>query len=526
MRSHCGTQTHTPDQEADYSFVLSFHVMFGGRGLRQKGARWDGPVAIPREDRLQLRVPTGDSDELANTIGNTVASSVEVAEHADDSYSQKVRIPSLKDASRSEAWSGQTLEYAAGVYLRKFVLEPVIRYRRNARTPDEAARQLSCYARGQLLFLKSSSGIVQMGSIAHVVSKDGPTLAAWWEHDNVLPYAEAQEWSNWWVERCHFFDPGCEMIKLLGGNGDILGVAYFERSLMDKYSEGKRITLIRGIRICPRLNPESLRRSKLDRKQPVDSVIYPGIPSILLFHIIYASLRFGVQGVAINCPKEDSVEDFYEHYLGLPHHIDPVTGRRFYRLNDRFEALQMAFREQLDLVLEYKDQMEMDNNEEEDIAYTVEGDHPEHHSKSGECPENELKSTDTEVLIIDVGGCSHEPTNSAGREQDVEILKNSNEMAPQIEADDANLTCDEINEQSCSERLSKRSIVDVKDAATNSGSEIKKLKSDGDAMSMKESIRAGEESKSTCSDRGSEHAYESEQSDAASEAGGIFEDAE
>ena len=488
-------------------------------------------MAIPRGDRVQLRGPTAGSDEPSNAA----ASELVVAQDTNASNSQQVKLLPLNESLKSAAWFGQTLEYAAGVYLREFVLDPILRDGTNGRAPDETARLLSCNAQGNLLFLKTPSGVVHMGSIARVTSSDGPTLATWWELDKVLPYTESLEWSDWWVKRCHAFDPGCEMIKLLGEDGGILGVAYFERSIVDKYSEGKgkRITLIRGIRVCPKFNPESFRRSSHDRQQPIHSVLYPTVPSILLFHILYASLRFGVQGVATNCPKADSVEDFYEQYMGLPYHIDCVTGRRFYRLDDRIDVLQLAFREQLDLILQYKDQMGMasDTQEEGDTDHRAEGAQPGADWKPGE-----VKSTDEMLVIGTEGGCTHGPTDGPLHEQDVELLEDGHviQAVPKTEAENVTITSAEIDELHFSKALTKRLLVDIGDAATNSEGEIKKHKLDPEATptpsgniqeASKESKPVAHETTPTGSERKPKEVFESEKSDDASEAANAFEDA-
>jgi hypothetical protein len=124
-------------------------------------------------------------------------------------------------------------------------------------------------------------------------------------------------------QRCNFIDPGCGYVKLVGEDDETLAVAYFERSIIDKHGEGDRITLIRGIRIDPKLNPDAIRRSSRDRLPQESPIAYPDVAAALLCHIVFTSIRYGTQGVSVNCPKADSIEDFYQHYMGLPHHIDP-----------------------------------------------------------------------------------------------------------------------------------------------------------------------------------------------------------
>ena len=343
--------------------------MFGSRGPR-KGSRLDGPVAIPRGERVQLRTSsTASTNTEEKDITNTLLVLSKVA-----AARVEPTLPSPQEAANNPAWFGQTLEYAAGVSLRHHVLEPLLQDE-TKKLPEETARLLSYYSRGQLLFLQNASGAVHVGSVERVTNKDGPTLASWWEEDKVLSYTNSEEWSDWWIRRCHLFDPGCEMIKLMGEDGETLAMAYYERNIVDKYGDGKRITLIRGIRIDPKLNPDAIRRSSLDRNGPVPPIAYAGVAAALLYHVIFTSIRYGTNGVAVNCPKADAVEDLYQHYLGMPHHIDPHDGRRFFRIDERLGLLRVAFREQLDLILEYKDQIGMcDQMEEEEneAEYTAE----------------------------------------------------------------------------------------------------------------------------------------------------------
>ena len=459
--------------------------MFGERGLRKRGARFDGPVAIPREDRVQLRTPSSTSDKKA---AKTIATSTQLdIEYKNTESPLELKLSTPNEAAKSPAWYGQTLEYAAGVFLRKFVLEPILRDESNRMAPDETVRLLSCYTQGQLLLLKNFVGAVDIGSIERATSRDGPTLATWWEQDKVLPYAEALQWSNWWVERCHFFDPGCEMIKLMGGGGDILGVAYFERSIVDRDGEGSRVTLIRGIRVSPKFNRESIRRSNLDRNQPVQPIAYAGVASILLYHIVFASLRFGVQGVATNCPKADSVEDFYEQYMGRPRLVDSVTGRRYYRLDDRIELLQTAFREQMNLLLEYKHQMGMvsEMHEGEDNDDTRD----EANRRGLPRAVHELESTS--VLLIETGAQSADKEQESDAESQFEQnsaqFENSEhqhaiQTEPLVQADGAELMSAEINELRSLKSLSKRLQVDTSDTEKNSKGVDKRHKLDTDAM--------------------------------------------
>ncbi|KAI2513975.1 hypothetical protein MHU86_359 [Fragilaria crotonensis] len=512
--------------------------MFGERGLRKRGARFDGPVAIPREDRVQLRTPSVGIDKALKTVPTTPSTTQVAIEHKNAESHQELKLSNPSEAAKSPAWYGQTLEYAAGVFLRMFVLEPIIQDESLGSVPDETTRLLSCYTQGQLLFLKNHAGVVQIGSIERATSRDGPTLATWWEIDKVLPYAEALPWSDWWVERCHFFDPGCEMIKLMGEDGDILGVAYFERSIVDDYGNGNRITLIRGIRVNPKFNFESIRRSNLDRNQPVQPIAYDGVARILLHHIVFASLRFGVQGIATNCPKADSVEDFYEEYMGLPRRVDPVTGRRYYRLDDRIELLQMAFREQMNLVREYKRQMGMasETHEVGDNLDSSEGSNQRELSRAL----HESESTagllvETSVQSVDKGEegdsdevCNHELVNGSQYAQDAEQVGNAEDRhaiqaEPLVQADGAKLINAEVKEVRSFKSLSKRLQVDTSDTEANSGGVDKRHKHDTDAMpprqsgleegSGKESERVNAEEKRSESRREPEDASTSERAD-------------
>ena len=323
--------------------------MFGGRGLRRVARpNQNGPVAIPRGEKVQLRTST--------SIGRTTVTSVNKTKENSVASPQEPILPSRTEASNSPAWHGQTLEYATGVVLRQYVLEPILQ-EEGLMAKDEMARFLSHYCRGKLLFLPTSSGAVHLASIERVTSKDELTITSWWNEDKVLSYTGGKDWSEWWTQRCNFIDPGCEYVKLVGEDDQTLAVAYFERSIFDKHGEGGRITLIRGLRIDPKLNPDAIRRSSRDRLQRESPIAYSDVAAALLCHIVFTSIRYGTQGVAVNCPKADSIEDFYQHFMGLPQHIDTLDGRRYFRLDDRLGLLRLAFREQVDLKLEYKGQV-------------------------------------------------------------------------------------------------------------------------------------------------------------------------
>jgi hypothetical protein len=326
--------------------------MFGGRGLR-KVARQDGPVAIPRGEKVQLRTSTSMGRAMITSTHTTTVNSLPPP--------LEPTLPSRKEAANSPAWHGQTLEYATGVVLRQHILEPILQDE-SIKSKDEMARFLSYYCRGKLLFLPTPSGTIHIASIERVTNKDEATIASWWKDDKVLSYTGGQDWSDWWTRRCNFIDPGCEMVKLVGEDDEILAVAYFERNIVDKHGDGDRITLIRGIRIDPKLNLEAIRRSSVDRLPPDSPIAYPDVAAALLCHIVFTSIRYGTQGVAVNCPKADSIEDFYQHFMGLPHHMDPLDGRRYFRLDDRLGLLRLAFREQIDFKIEYKDQVGMVTN--------------------------------------------------------------------------------------------------------------------------------------------------------------------
>jgi hypothetical protein len=269
------------------------------------------------------------------------------------------KLPKAHEASQGPAWYGQTLEYAAGVCLRQQILEPILAEDDKA-LPEETARFLSYYSRGDLLFLQNASGAVHVANIERVTTADANTIAGWWDEDKYLPETGSEDWSSWWIKRCHLFDPGCEMVKLMGESGETLGMAYFERHVVDNRSNGgrKRITLIRGLRIHPKLNPETIRRSSPTRNA-TSPIAYPDVASSLLQYIMFVSIRYGTQGVAVNSPKSDTIEDFYQHYFGMPILMDASDGRRLFRMSadSRFEILRHAFREQLVLMTEYKDQI-------------------------------------------------------------------------------------------------------------------------------------------------------------------------
>jgi hypothetical protein len=64
------------------------------------------------------------------------------------------------------------------------------------------------------------------------------------------------------------------------------------------------------------------------------------------------SLRYGSHAVAVNCPKNEAAERFYQSIMGTPVGFDE-SGRRYYRINQqtRWKLLQKAYHQQVDLWL-------------------------------------------------------------------------------------------------------------------------------------------------------------------------------
>jgi hypothetical protein len=323
--------------------------MIGGKSTR-KWQRSEGPVAVPRSERVQLRRTSSSpmSGPMITSSSETVISDslLALGQSVESTVSSKI-------SATNSAWYGQSLDYAAGVYLRREVLEPLMHELIFEPIFNESARLLGHFSRGQIVLLRHSSGVAHRCSIERVTNKDGQTLTSWWQKDKVLSHTGNEVWSEWWVRRCFLFDPGCEMIKLIGENGEILAVAYFERNVIDKHWGGNRITLIRGIRVDPELNPDAIHRSKINSVDSLPNVSFPDAASALLYHIVFISIRHGVQGVAVNSPKADAIEAFYQKHMGSPLHIDDIDGRRYFRLENRADILRKALRDQIDLMLSY-----------------------------------------------------------------------------------------------------------------------------------------------------------------------------
>ena len=277
------------------------------------------------------------------------------------------------DSAQQEAvWHGQSLEYAAGFALRSNLLEPSLREMTGISVSQigQISRFLGEYTRGNRLYLNAANEIRQC-SIRRVTQNDVATLDMWWEGDKYLSYT-SKDWSDWWIDRCHLFDPGCEMVKMVNESNETLGVAYFERNVVDcnahpaqdssrtpngtsnsstSSKNKERMTLIRGIRLEPSLNPETLRRSGINGKTRSNDVKYRGIATMLLCHILVTSIRYGTHGVGVNCPKNEVAERFYESFMGPSRAFDKGTGRRYYHMDadKRWKVLQKAFRRQLHL---------------------------------------------------------------------------------------------------------------------------------------------------------------------------------
>lgn len=372
---------------------------FGEGPMIKKNVMSDGPVSIPRWDRIQLRncnnhtnahVPTTISlkDKQLSAPTTTPSQEFQTAE---------VQSPPTMEAANHPTWSGQTLEYATGKSLRQQVLEPLLTETFTDDIPEEeASRLLSYFAKGQIILLEKKcednddTDKVAISSMERVVQADGPTLLeAWWREGDLVLSHTNPEWSDWWVQRCNLFDSGCEMLKLQEKkNGVVLGVAYFERntncifsnstngiigvenqaSVQEKRNEknlatSNRITLIRGIRVKPKYNCSILKRLDATSKE----VEYPGILSALFHAILLQSLRYGTNGVGVSSPKSEMMESFYKTFMGSSSYRDPNDGRQWFQINSqqRFQLIQNAFREQLQLLQQvfHKTQDDSDNSD-------------------------------------------------------------------------------------------------------------------------------------------------------------------
>jgi hypothetical protein len=88
-------------------------------------------------------------------------------------------------------------------------------------------------------------------------------------------------------------------------------------------------------------------------------------------------------------------------------------------------------------------------------------------------------------VIGTVGGCTHGPMESPLHDQDVELLEfgHAIQAVPKTEAENVTITSAEIDELHFSKALTKRLLVDIGDATTDSEGEIKKHKLEQEAMS-------------------------------------------
>ena len=303
-------------------------------------------------------------------------------------------------------------DYAAGKAMRDNVLGSVMSELGLEGSNEEGVLVFDEFIRGKTVRLErtgypadeSRNAESIKAQILPVLAKDAPIIASWYNShgDKALSYT-SKAWGDLWVQRCGLPDVGCEMIKLAMHEDNneqqrevILGLAYFERSVIDRYplekddspnseevcgnneepnvTPGKkrrrdetdsithsrmiRTTLLRGIRINPKYNPEVAKRlSGLSNRDSAISI--GGIPAALVVHVLAQSLRFGTEAVGVHCPKIDTAEAFFE---GLFHQgsrqsgndTSNVTvpededGRKYFRLlgNKRWEVLRAVIVQQ------------------------------------------------------------------------------------------------------------------------------------------------------------------------------------
>lgn len=343
----------------------------------------DGPMAVSHDEQVNLQrrfsAPAASTDadvEATRSLLSLAASSNEATTQEETKMELNfASFPvqfNLRDANNNsgnaamedeasdqdDIW-GLAMEYAAGVALRTRILDPALHALPNDISLSEVIRFLAMNCRGDLLFVTGSNGATQQASIQRVSKDDSAILTTWWNDDKFLSYTD-EEWSEWWIRRCRFVDPGCEMYKLVTGKGETLGVVYFERNIVDhfEFGNGGRITLIRGMRIAPHLNPQVAQRKYLytsDRKNCADEEMFHSVATLLFCHVLYMSVRYGSNAVGINCPKIPEAELFYQSLMGAPHCFDS-TGRRYFRLESegRWNALRESFLQQARIWLNQK----------------------------------------------------------------------------------------------------------------------------------------------------------------------------
>ena len=326
-------------------------------------SRSEGPMSVPPSETLVLKTMPQDRDHLAATRSLLRLAAID-KEKMDSSFVSDGAFANAEmdanhtgqqgDQSGDTALWGLALEYAAGVALRTHVLQPVISQFPKA-SQSETTKFLGMNSRGESLLVVRDDGSVEQASMERIREKDGAELTKWWEDDKFLPYTD-QGWSDWWVQRCHLFDPGCEMYKLVTCNGETLGVVYFERNIVDNHTFGDKgtVTLIRGMRIAPSLNPQVAHRKNLASGTSRNEIgaTYKFIMSILFSHVLYMSVRYGSSAVSVNCPKVLEAERFYQSLMGPPLAFDD-SGRRYFRLGseNRWKALRELFHRQVELWL-------------------------------------------------------------------------------------------------------------------------------------------------------------------------------
>lgn len=329
------------------------------RTPRAKSARFRdrggvGPLAVPHEQKVQLKRLQEDPDVVATRS----LLSLSAASPANNESKQESNDVHANASEEAELW-GRALEYAAGATLRTLVLEPTLSDFSDA-SQAETTRLLARNCKGEsLLITTGSSHTVKQASMERIQSKDADILSAWWNDDKYLSFTDPT-WSEWWVRRCQMLDPGCEMYKLKTEDGETLGVVYFERNILDHHEFGNkgRITLIRGIRVAPKFNPQVEKRKNMassDAGNFSTGTGYKRIMSLLFHHVLYMSVRFGSNGIGVNCPKVLEMERFYETTMGKSVAFDK-SGRRYYRLGNsgRWRVLRRAFHNQVELWLDQK----------------------------------------------------------------------------------------------------------------------------------------------------------------------------
>lgn len=196
----------------------------------------------------------------------------------------------------------------------------------------QATSKAEAYLAGHVPLLHANGQSIQ-ARILPTEPEDAQQVADWYEPKPAgePTYTDNQKWRFWWNQKITAKESKFQVLKLVVGDNQILGVVALVRKLVDS-ADNRLTTWLEGIRIAPRCN--SMMIAKPD---------YKGVGAALVTQAVVESLNEQTEGIGLNSTL--GAEGFYEK-MGLaskPAFDGKRTCFTIKGSNERFNFLKERF---------------------------------------------------------------------------------------------------------------------------------------------------------------------------------------